>query len=452
MSFASFWKRSQVLRKEFIWVGLGNILAFFGSLAGIKVLTFLLGPEEYGRLALGMSIVGLTSLVLYGPSAQAIWRFFSVYRERGELGLYFFVFKRAYAVFAILVLMVGAVAGLGLRYWAGSDWSWLVALAFLFGMISGTCGGLTSLQSAVRDRSVVALHQGADPWLRLALAVAVLHWLGPHSPIALLGYALGTALVTASQLVFLRKRDDVRAHWDAPAPGRMELRASFRELWAFASPFVLWSAMATLSSYSDRWILQGLFGPREVGIYFGLYQIANAPVSLMGVVLGQLVVPIVFERAGSMTSPAQAKAASRLFRWSVLLMGLAMVLLTLTMGLFSRFLVRAATTEEFVHHHAVLGVIALGLSIFQMGQMLSMKGLYHNRPSIYILPKLLHGVLSAVLGFVLAKYFGIPGVAWALCLAAVIYLLAVLVVNRKLDGVRFGASQLDRRNTWLSGS
>lgn len=437
------------MRRELVWVCLGNLLAFLGSVAGIKVLTFLLGPEEYGRLALGMSIVGFTSLVLYGPLSQALWRFLSVYRERRALGLYFFVFRRAFLAFGVLVLLVGFVAGRALGPWVGPNWSWLVILSFLFGMVSGSSSGLTSLLSAVRDRSVVALHQGADPWLRLVLVVAMLHWLGANGAIVLLGYAIGTAVVTVSQFTFLRKRDDVRAHWQAPGPTPAEFRDSVRELWNYASPFVLWSVVAAVGAYSDRWILQGLFGTRDVGIYFGLYQIANAPISLLGVVLGQLVVPIVFERAGSMTSRGQAEAASRLFRWSVFLTGLATVSLAGTMGLFSRFLVKTVTTDEFAHHHAALGILALGLAVFQIGQMLTMKGLYHNRPSIYIVPKLLHGLAALVFTYFMARAFGITGAAWGLCAASVVHLAAIVVVNRRLKTPQLDETPLSPQGSGL---
>lgn len=448
---ASTWTRLQRLQTELVWVAVGNLLAFLGSLAGVKVLTFLLGPEEYGRLALGLTIVGLTVLVLYGASGQVVWRFFALYRERRNLGLYFFLLKRAYGVIAVLVVGLAALSGLGARFWAGADWAWLVTGAFLFGMFSGTGNGLASFQSAVRARKTVAFHQAADPWLRLALAVVALHWLGARSHVALLGYLLGAMLVTASQAVFVWKREDVRVNWSTPDPDHQQLRASFGELWAFAGPVAIWSVMAAVSAYSDRWVLQGLFGPREVGIYFGLYQIANAPISLLSAVLGQLLVPVIFERAGTLTTAVQEEDASRLFRWSVLLMGLTTLLFTIAMGFFSRFLVMLVTTGEFVHGHAVLWVIALGLSIFNVAQMISVKGFYYNQTGIYLVPKSLHGVLSLVFGFFLARQFGIQGVAWALCLSSLVYLLAVLAANRKLGSIGPEASRWDRRGAWSPG-
>ena len=65
---------------------MGQIGTGIAGLVGVKVLTNVLGPSEFGRLALANSIVMLISTIfLFGPLSQGLMRFWSICRDRGEL-------------------------------------------------------------------------------------------------------------------------------------------------------------------------------------------------------------------------------------------------------------------------------------------------------------------------------------------------------------------------------
>ena len=103
--FKSIYVRVFQLRHELAWVVTGQLLAFLGGFAGIKILTNVLGPEGYGQLALGLTIAGLLNMFVYGPIGQVVLRFFSVYRERGELSIYFTILKNAHITSAVLLVV-----------------------------------------------------------------------------------------------------------------------------------------------------------------------------------------------------------------------------------------------------------------------------------------------------------------------------------------------------------
>ncbi len=420
------------LRSELAWVVLGHGLAFLGSFAGVKILTQLMAPEGYGQLALGMTLAGTVNLVLYGPLAQVVWRFYAVYRQRGELNLYWSLLRKAHLACAVGLLVVAAAAGGIVLALVNAEWAWLCAVALLFGIVSGFYGSLVSLQSALRHRKVVALHQAGETWLRITLAVVALHFFRDSGYFALLGYLLGTLLISLSQAAFTWKAPEVRDTWHGPEREASLVRFRARELAAYAAPFILWSGFAAASAYTDRWVLQGLFGSREVGIYFGLYQIANAPVSLLAAMIGQLTVPIIFERAGAQALPGQAEASRRLLHWTLSLFSLALLLVILASGLLSQPLVLLLTSPVYAERHGLLWVLVLGLAIFQVAQLLVTQGLCHNQPAIYLIPKVLHGVASFGFALVLGHRFGVRGVAWGLVLASLTYLLLVLRANKKV--------------------
>lgn len=421
------------VRHEMIWVVVGQILAFLGAFAGIKILTTVMQPEGYGQLALGITIAGLLNMFIYGPVGQVVARFFSVCHEKNELRVYFFILKKAHIACGLMLLVFICLAAILTNVWAGGKWALLVIMASLFGIVSGINVSFLSLQGAIRQRKVVALHQGIDAWLRPALAIAALYLFRNSVYFALLGYILGTFTITLSQWVFAMKNTAVKEHWNGTSPDKKVVRANIQEFYAYANPFILWAGIAAVSMYADRWILQGLFGTEEVGVYVAIYQIANAPIALLVGMITQFILPIIFERAGVLTSAAQAESSARLLNQTVIVSVIIILPIIAVTFFFSESLVGLLTSSVFTEHHRVLWVITLGLVLYNVGQLLVSKGLYCNQPQIYIWPKAIQGGSFLILAYFLAKHLGIPGLAVALCGSSLLYLTVILLVNRRLS-------------------
>jgi O-antigen/teichoic acid export membrane protein len=185
--------------------------------------------------------------------------------------------------------------------------------------------------------------------------------------------------------------------------------------------------------YADRWILQSLAGEREVGMYVALYQIANAPIALTVGVINQFLVPIIFDVAGEVRTSEQRVRSGYLVDIGVGLAATIFFLAVITAYGFSERLVRLLTAEEYVTQHFILWIIVLGLSLFHIGQMFVTKGLSQNAPGRYLVAKLVHALATVVGAWLLGRRYGAAGIAEALCLAAGLYLLTVLWVNRRLQ-------------------
>ncbi len=420
------------LRHEATWILFGQFVGFVGGFIGIKVLTNIMGPKGYGQLALGLTIAGVFNMYVYGPIANVVARFFVAYRERGQLGSYFSVLKKSHGLLA-LILSLSALAASGIAgLFLGGEWSLIILLSSLFGVASGINVSYISLQSAIRQRKIVALHQGADVWLRIGLSVALLLLFGTSGCYSLLGYLLGTLLVTISQGIFALRNAEIRSHWSGDSADDAEKRGAYREFSGYAASFMLFAVFASVSMYSDRWILQGMFGVGAVGIYSAIYQIAASPVNIFFAMVNQLVVPIVFERAGAMTQQSQAASSASLVRFTVLFSTLAAALITAVACALSEPLVRLLTNRTFAVYHNMLWITVLGLSLFNIAQLFTIKGLYCNRPRIYFWPKAWQAGSFLLLAYLLAKHFGITGVAAAICGSSFLYLGAVVFVNRKI--------------------
>jgi O-antigen/teichoic acid export membrane protein len=411
----------------------GQVLTFLGGFASIKILTSSLGPRGYGELALGLTIAGSLNMFVYGPIGQVVLRFFSVYQERKTLTIYFYLLKRIHLVSILVLLFVTAVSGALVYLKTGREWALLVIMASLFGIVSGVNGSLSSLQSAIRQRKIVALHQGIDAWLRPALAFVAIYLFRNSGYFALLGFLIGTLVITFSQYWYTLKNKNIRTHWAGDVQSQAIQKKSRREFMAYVSPFFFFSGFAAISMYADRWVLQGLFGENEVGIYTALYQIGNAPITFLFGLISQLVVPIIFERAGAMTKTVQAESSGKLLNQVVLLSIFLLVPIVMVSYYFGEPLVRILTNAAFSKYSEVLWMMVVGISLFNIGQLLVIKGLKFNRPEIYLFPKAVQAFSFLLLAYLLAKEFGLIGVVIALCGSSFLYLGMVTIVNRRLE-------------------
>lgn len=428
-----FLDRFRSLRREMAWILTGQFFGFLGGFLGIKALTNLLGPSGYGQLALGLTVAGLFTTYVYGPLANVVARFFSVYRERAQLPVYSTVLRRCHGYLALAgVLLAGSAAGVT-TWLLDGEWGLIVLLSCLFGVAAGINASFNALQNAVRQRQIVALHQGADVWLRIGLSVVLVYYFRNSGWCALLGYLLGTVLVTVSQRYFALRNADLGAAWRHGAPARAAQLQAWREFSRYGTSFILFALFASCSLYGDRWILQALSGSAAVGVYAALYQIAASPVNIFFTMVSQLVVPIVFERAGTMATAQQARSSMTLLHRTVVLSGLVALCICLGAALLSGPLVRLLTNETFAVQHSLLPVMVLGLCLFNSAQQLTTKGLAYNRPRIYLWPKIIQAVSLLVLAGFLARQHAAAGVAWAVCLSSLVYLGAVLLVNSRLQ-------------------
>jgi len=170
--------RLRRLGSEGGWIIAGQVATVAGSLASVRVLTGYLSPTHYGDLALALTLYGLASQVFTGGLIAGIGRFYSIAVEQADLH----------------------------QYLKGSLLCMNRAIVALFGVaISSYNSALSSIQSAARQRIVVALHASGDAWLKIALAVLLLRLFGISASTVVVGFAISAFFVTVSQLCFLRK-------------------------------------------------------------------------------------------------------------------------------------------------------------------------------------------------------------------------------------------------------
>ncbi len=415
--------------KEAGWVSAGQVVAFLGGLIGIKILTNIMSPQNYGELALGVSVAGVCNLFLFGPLGQVVLRFYSSCRERGNLEGYARVLIRLHEQAIFFLGVIGLPASILVGAVFGLKWGLLLGLSLLFGILSGVQGSLTSLLNALRDRKMTALTQALDPWLRLGLAVVLVAGIDSQGKWALMGYLMGSLAVLVVQARAVRLHGFRK---EAPLVDRAgDDRALRGDFVAYGMPFLAFSGLAAISQYADRWMLQGFWGEDAVGVYAAMFQIASAPIVFLMGVATQLIIPVVFARSGNLDDHRRARSGRHLLAHSVMVMFVLYAVIVLVAFVWGKSLVTLLTNMDYARQADAFWVMVLSQAVFNLAQLMVASGLSLNRSGPYFFPKLGQALSLIVAGLIFVQG-GVDGMANAVLVSSVIYLLWVSKVNHGL--------------------
>jgi O-antigen/teichoic acid export membrane protein len=192
----------QRLGKELIIVGIGQALAALGGIVGVRLMTGVVSPDIYGQISLAITIVTLSNQILIGPFSASLSRYFAFAQEKDELHSYIGSGLKLTVWITLgicLLFVVGMVYLVSIRQ---PGYAYLAFFILLFTLISGYNVFLDSIQSAARQRVVVAWHQSAAQWLRYLVAASFLTWFGKSAGTAMAGYGIAALLVLGSQMFF----------------------------------------------------------------------------------------------------------------------------------------------------------------------------------------------------------------------------------------------------------
>jgi O-antigen/teichoic acid export membrane protein len=441
----AIWRRLATARRaslrrlghEAAWVAFGQVLAALGGLVGVRILTGLLDPSSYGELSLALTFATLTQQVVLGPLAGTVLRFLEPALEERAFPAYWAGVRRLATAATVLVIAVSAIVGTGMLAAGRLRWGALILTSSMFALLSGYGAIADAFQNAARQRALVALHQGATQWARVLLAAALLWACGHTSGLALLGYALGSGLVLASQAAFVR-RGIIRANDARSSPESGSTAQWTARLASYAFPFAIWGVFTWAYTASDRWALQLSSNLSTVGEYAVLYQLGYYPIALAAGSMTQLLSPILFRRAGDASDRARMDDVHRLNR-SILLLALGLVLVaTLSASLLHTAIFRLLVSPQY---HAVSGLLPLAVlagGLFAAGQLAVLALLSETTTTVLLAPKIGTAILGICLNVLGARFLGIPGVLAAGVAFSSAYLVWILLLLHQ------------RRRTWAS--
>jgi O-antigen/teichoic acid export membrane protein len=424
-------RRWRALGKEASWVLIGQAAAGAGSLVGVRILTGILSPAVFGELALGLTVVMILQYCYAGTSAAAM-RFFVPALEKGQFAEYLRAAWRMQHFRSVLLVPLIGLATLILATTAkGSHFS-LALAALALAVVTSYGTFIDALQNAGRQRAIVALHQGLGSWLRLGSAVLLFVLVDASAASVLWGFAWGAVLTVGSQYVFYRRIKQTILPV-AAGNGAIEPPRQWQAMMAgFASPYVVWSVPAWLQFASDRWALDWFGSPVEVGVYAAFCQLAFLPINTFSQLVTQTAMPILFARAGDLTSPSRVTSSRSLNGKLIVLLGSWMLLCTAAALMLQVPIGHLLLDARYHGSLHLLPLFVLSAGLFVTAQLLELNIITANQTTRLIWPKSVVSILACAAYCLGACSYGMVGVIWAGIIARIGFLVWILRIDQGL--------------------
>ncbi|MFZ4619221.1 MAG: lipopolysaccharide biosynthesis protein [Bacteroidota bacterium] len=409
------------------WLGWGQFASLFLSLISIK-LTTSIGTVEYGNFILATSIGGLMSLSFFGPLEQGFIRYYFEYtNSEEERSAYLASVLRLMMISAavLMIVSIGVVAiavlhyGQSLLFWGSAG---------ILIIISSLANPFNGLLNAMKLRKQISIIQTLEKLSIVILLFAAGAMLTMDASFVMICVLSATGMFLAVRIYFFRRQ--MSAHPTIEVIARIRIE-SIKKIAMYSLPFIIWGWLSWFQFNGERWVIKSMVSTSEAGKYGLAASLVNNSIVLVYGVFIQFVLPSIYSKF------SQGDRTEKLKGYSVI--KIASVLTVILFSAFAVFLFFAGETvvhiissKDFIISSWFFLILTIGIGFFYVGQTLAIVGMALQRPEAYIFPKIISAVVSLA-GYIGGCYwFGINGIAYAVCFANAFYLISVYIVNRKL--------------------
>lgn len=411
----------------------GQVGTAIAGLVGVKLLTHVLTPTEYGKLSLANTIATLVGINLFGPFGQGLGRFWAISKDRGNLDVFYAVSNSLAKNITLIALLITVMVFVIMCILDAVDWAILAVISLIIGIISGIINLRISIFTAARQRVWTAVLNISNAFLRPLSATFFILVTVANAKVALIGYLIASLFIAiiAERCYSQNVSDASFSHLKLNAQ-----KSSFcdltKEIQSYSWPFLVWGIFSWIHVSCDRWALQSFHGPEVVGVFAVVSLLATYPLSSSSSFLSTLFAPIAFQRAGALTSKDSMSSANKILMTMIAIYILGAMLLIGFFALFHRSLILLISNVDFAKFSYLLPWLTLAWAFFYLGQLLTNFGMLANKPKIYIWPKILSALTVGSSTFYLSAKIGPVGVVLGLTFAGLIYAIWCLVIAIKM--------------------
>jgi O-antigen/teichoic acid export membrane protein len=413
------------------WIFLAQLVNLTGTWALVKVVSNLVGVEEFGHFGIMLAVAFGVNALLFGPVAAWAQRHYQEAVEAAALSAYY----RTLAV----VLAAAALAGTTPLLLAASYSSLVhrvglstgvVALALVLGIVFGLSDVLVAIANAAFHRRPAAAFLVASTWIRVG-AVGIAYLAGEKSaPAFVAAMSIALALMIPVQLVALRRRE----REVPPSPASLE-QSYLNTVYRFLLPLVLWGVPGYILSFGDRFLLAYYTTPATVGVYVAMSAATINVVNSFSAAANRVLEPAIYAASGAGSDPARARRAHEMVRVTTTLAVLAAAPLVILYALFPERVVSFFSSGAYTGKADYLWLMLIATIVFAAGQQLIVHGLVLKRPWVYVPIKYVHASVLVVALLYSVPRWGVPGVVYSLLAAHALQLCLVVATNRVRLGI-----------------
>lgn|GEM_PF-6210549 len=409
-------RRIRGVSAEFGVIVAGKVLVILINVLGIKWITHLVDPEVFGRFTLLISYVFIIEL-LFGVLAQGLARYYFISKEKKE----YFTLKKVFFYFVRIIGIIAAAICVVIGIYSGS----LVIgmLLFLFAMISGVSNIISLVQNSERHRIIVVIHELFDKILKFGLSGISLLTFGSQEIVILSAYLLAVFLIFSSQYFFY-KRKILVVFQQNRISDPTDIFIKYRtDILVYSLPFLIWTLFYYIQINSDKWLIDGFFSAKEVGLYQVINQYGFQLINMATSMLTLFMIPILFKKAGNINETGSIiESVNTNNKVSMLLFGLFVLFIPVTF-LIHRILFSFLVSDEFDTYSYLFPYMVFAGGCFALAQILSNNYLISFNTKKLILPKIIVSLSGIIINYFFIKYYGLTGLVIGVVLVNLGYLI-----------------------------
>jgi len=420
---------SRRIQKEAAWIIIGQAGTAVAGILGIKLLTNVLTPVEFGKLALANTLIALISTnFLFGPFGAGIMRFWAISKSKGNLKGFYAVSKQLKQQIIAISIVVSIVLTVIAAFFKGMEWAALFAVSTVAGIFSGWLGLRVAVFTAARKRPLVACLNIGNAFSRPVIAACLVLLISVSAFWAMTGYLVAAILLVLVAEYFYV---NIVSSTSTSISDKKIAPDIKKDIISFSWPFAIWGIFGWLHLSCDKWALQSFYGPEIVGAFAVVSQLAVYPLTFGSGFLSTLIVPVAYERAGDLTQYQKLMSAYRLLAFIAIAYLAGLFLLMWFFFIFHHKLILLISNIKFAEFSFLLPWITGAWGLFYLGQVLSNFGMLANKTSVYIAPKIAAAIIAAISAFYLSARCGVVGVVLGIALAGVVYAFWCVIIAIK---------------------
>jgi O-antigen/teichoic acid export membrane protein len=406
-------------RSEVFWVVAGQALTAVGTLLGVRLITQMLAPAQYGVLSLALGMSVLAGNLVTSPLTQAAIHFYPRYRTE-RLSELRAALLRGFRRFIPWITLAALIGGAYYSH-SGRGSPWLVLLVLLLFALECWRTSCLSLLNAARRQRRYGLWSACDAWFRPLAAVAAVLVAGHVATAALLGYVLTSATLS---LLWSRNLWPVRA---AQAVPTQQARALDSAMWAYALPLIPLGLLTWVTTLGDRYIIGGVLSVGDAGLYAAVYGLAYSPFMIVNSAAEQAIRPV-YQTAVSHGEQQRAQRLLWLWLASVSLLCAAGVLLFATTH---DFIARMLISPGYRHASWLMPWVALGYGIRCVSYVFERVCYAYGRTWRVLLIQVCAAATTLMVTPLAVRNFGLRGAACAVPVCFAVQCLAAMLLARR---------------------
>ena len=405
----------KIILKEGAWSAFGKITTALGALIGVRLLTEFVPKEIYGKISLLIGIATLGSNLFASPLLQAAQRF------HPEMALSGNVPQLRRTIVGILKWTVGILASLillgGLFFRPGTLSYWVFVALAAFIVVQVMRNLEVGFLTAARRQKEVAIWDTVEAWVKPVNAVLLVILLGATPQSVLSGYfiAVGGILLCFNLLpIKAEGKNLIKKHGqlDSKLPDNIR---------SYAMPLIPLAIVGWIISLSDRYIIGGLLGMADVGIYAASYGLISMPFLITSGAVSQALRPMYFQSVSTDNKSLEKK----MFLIWLTAMSFLCLVGVIAVYYFRHWIAVCLLAREYRSGTLLMPWIAAGIGFQVISQIFENILFAYKRTGFVLLVHSAGAIICVVSVVCLISRFGLVGAA----VACPVYYSSMLIIS-----------------------